>query len=87
MNGNATLGHQDDGGWCWRYSCSYRAGIYGCNDAKEDVQVPWADMGAYALQIKDKCTFDGSTGKVAQGQAFSPHGWNVVVGLKSGTSC
>lgn len=87
LKGNATLGHLDGGGWCWRYSCSYRAGIYGCNDGTENVQVPWVDMGAYALKIKKQCTFDGSTGKVAQGQAFSRDGWNVVVGLKSGESC
>ncbi|KUI58977.1 hypothetical protein VP1G_06272 [Cytospora mali] len=87
LKGNATLGHQDGGGWCWRYSCSYRAGIYGCNDAQKDVEVPWSTLASYASKIKGQCTFDGSTGKVIQGQAFSPDGWNVVVGLKAGTTC
>lgn len=48
LSGNATLGHQEGGGWCFRYSCSWASGIYGCNDNQFDVEVPWSTLAAYA---------------------------------------
>ncbi|KAK7731102.1 hypothetical protein SLS53_008820 [Cytospora paraplurivora] len=87
LKGDATLGHQPGGGWCWRYSCSYDSGIYGCNDAQEDVQVPWTGISYYASQIKKDCTFHGPVGMAIQGQAWSGEGWNIIIGLHKGEHC
>lgn len=91
MPGNATLGNKPGGGWCFRYSCSSDLAIYGCNDNEVDTQVPWASMAVYADAIKDKCRtrkkVHGHWKYLVLGQAFDAGGWNVILGLKSGTSC
>ncbi|KAK7747904.1 hypothetical protein SLS53_001156 [Cytospora paraplurivora] len=91
LSGDATLGHQEGGGWCYRYSCSYESGIYGCNDNQYDVNVSWSTLADYAQNVKDNCTKELEDGKahwkVIQGQAFDSDGWNVIVGLKDGTYC
>lgn len=48
----ATLGHQDGGRWCWRYSWQNNIGVYACNDNEfHNVQVPWSLLVAYAGYI------------------------------------
>ncbi|KAK7735179.1 hypothetical protein SLS63_004167 [Diaporthe eres] len=91
MPGNATLGNQPGGGWCFRYSCSNSLAIYGCNDNQADTQVPWATMATHADAIKVKCKTEikvhGHWKDVVLGQAFDAGGWNVILGHKSGTGC
>lgn len=91
MPGNATLGNKPGGGWCFRYSCSENLGIYGCNDNQADTQVPWATMAKYADDIKEKCKkkkrVHGRYKDIVLGQAFDSDGWNVILGLESGSTC
>ncbi|ROW06841.1 hypothetical protein VMCG_04210 [Cytospora schulzeri] len=91
QNGSATLGHQEGGGWCYRYSCSYNSAIYGCNDNQFDVEVPWSTIADYAESIKDKCNWQVRSGRrdveMVQGQAFDSGDWNVIVGMEDNTSC
>ncbi|KUI61788.1 hypothetical protein VP1G_08957 [Cytospora mali] len=91
LSGDATLGHQEGGGWCFRYSCSWDSGIYGCNNNQFDVKVPWSTLADYAHKIKDNCTWTVEDGQhhwvTVEGQAFDSDGWNVIVGLKDGEKC
>lgn len=91
MPGNATLGNKPGGGWCFRYSCTSNLAIYGCNDNQADTQVAWSTMAAYADAIKGKCTskkkVHGHWKYLVLGQAFDAGGWNVILGLESGTTC
>lgn len=86
MEGNATLGHKEGGGaWCHRYSCAWSSAIYACNDNDHDVSVSWKDMAAYAHEACIRCNRDYFPGPyLVQGQAFSHHGWNVIVGFWQG---
>ncbi|KAI3392984.1 hypothetical protein diail_4933 [Diaporthe ilicicola] len=92
LKGNATLGHQPGGGWCWRYSCEHSIGIYACNDNEShNVQLPWSTIADYAHFIKNTCARKAKVGtqwrQKVLGQAFDADGWNVIVGIKAGTSC
>lgn len=92
LNGNATLGHQADGGWCFRYSCEYNIGVYACNDNEyQDVQVPWSFIVEYARHVRDYCTIqrkiNGRNTERILSQAFHPDGWNVIVGITNDEGC
>lgn len=92
LEGNAILGHQSGGGWCWRYSCAYNIGVYACNDNEShDVEVPWSFIVEYAGHVHDYCILQrrihGTLTERILGQAFHPDGWNVIVGISNDKGC
>jgi hypothetical protein len=92
LKGNAILGHQPGGRWCFRYSCQNNIGVYACNDNEfHDVHVPWSLLVEYAGYIHGSCTIQrkikGVWTERVLGQAFHPHGWNVIVGISTEEGC
>lgn len=73
---------------CERMACEYASGIYVCNDADNDIIVPYATLAAYAQAVVDdpreECNWHkdhyagGTDGQdLTWGQAFDANGWLV----------
>ncbi|KAI0379489.1 hypothetical protein F5Y04DRAFT_282910 [Hypomontagnella monticulosa] len=65
---------------CTRISCSYKSGIWWCNDQPNDLWIDcslWAD---YASDILDKCQSHDDSVRV-RGQQFATDDWNMIVGF------
>ncbi|KAI0379516.1 hypothetical protein F5Y04DRAFT_259889 [Hypomontagnella monticulosa] len=63
---------------CTRISCSYKSGIFWCNDNKHDITIDCADWSSYSQDILDKCQTNDN--QIA-GQEFSTSDkWNILIG-------
>ncbi|KAI1369555.1 hypothetical protein F5Y08DRAFT_334479 [Xylaria arbuscula] len=72
-------------GNCSRVSCSYRSGIWFCNDNPQPMSVPCSTFGDRAWDIIEKCYAYGDfPDDSVYGQVFDTAGWNVIV---AGADC
>ncbi|KAI3337804.1 hypothetical protein F4824DRAFT_489063 [Ustulina deusta] len=70
---------------CGRVSCSYRSGIFFCNDNPYPTSVPCSTFGDRAWDIVQKCySFGHFPIDSVHGQVFDTDGWNVIV---AGADC
>ncbi|EZF32346.1 hypothetical protein H109_07966 [Trichophyton interdigitale MR816] len=63
---------------CTRVSCSWKAGIYLCNDNLHSVSVPCKQIAEYAQDIVNVCVTNPEVSSL-RGQEFDSDNWNVVI--------
>ncbi|OAL66741.1 small monomeric GTPase [Trichophyton rubrum] len=63
---------------CTRVSCSWKAGIFLCNDNMRTVYVPCKQIAEYAQDIVNVCVTNPEVSSL-RGQEFDSDNWNVVI--------